>query len=574
MQTTNNQNNINECNTLNLNINSLSNDLNNLKNFIKYLKDLITTNKEEYLSKLNNLNLVLPIIIKELGIPFCDLIIKEKEITNYYINCFLNNKSCFIKSILITLIQIFNFKSISINPCESLMQTLQNYDIDIKYLAMNPRNNKNEIEDIYDNLNDIDNKINNCKDMDKDIKQYQINLNEIIKQINELKMKKIYSNATMDFLTEKANIIEEKLNKRENNNININEINNNNKNKINFINNYLFNYFNNLNKITDVNCHINNNKNNGLSVEELNELKEIPLKDRSFLYRDEELNESEDEYIEYKNYSYPFSQEKIDEIKRQYCGFLNSQGGRIYIWINDLKIVKGIYLDYKTRDTIRNELINYTYDFYPKCRLNKINIYFIPIKSMHDKKIITNLYVINIIILPGDPYNLYSITNKGGYISAMRLPGQCINLTAEEIYSEIMRRAELLKEKYTINESINVNTNFNNENTTEEDIDEDEDENVEENKDEDSENSAKNIYVVKINNIDKSLKIKDINRFFNGCGNSYQKFPAKDGKSEGYGEIHFSKKEMAKSFIQKYNRISLCGKKQIKMILQKRKVFN
>ena len=52
------------------------------------------------------------------------------------------------------------------------------------------------------------------------------------------------------------------------------------------------------------------------------------------------------------------------------------------------------------------------------------------------------------IILPGDPYNLYSITNKGGYISAMRLPGQCIKLTAEEIYAEIMRRAELLKEKY------------------------------------------------------------------------------------------------------------------------------
>ena len=145
MQTTNNQNNINECNTLNLNINSLSNNLNNLKNFIKYLKDLITTNKEEYLPKLNNLTLILPIIIKELGIPFCDLIIKDKEITNYYINCFLNNKSCFIKSILITLIQTFNFKSISINPCESLMQTLQNYDIDIKYLAMNPRNNKNEI---------------------------------------------------------------------------------------------------------------------------------------------------------------------------------------------------------------------------------------------------------------------------------------------------------------------------------------------------------------------------------------------------------------------------------------------
>ena len=81
------------------------------------------------------------------------------------------------------------------------------------------------------------------------------------------------------------------------------------------------------------------------------------LKDRSVLYKDEELKEGEDEYIEYKNYTYPFSQEKIDEIKRQYCGFLNSQGGRIYIGINDLKIVKGIYLDYKTRDNFTRRSI-------------------------------------------------------------------------------------------------------------------------------------------------------------------------------------------------------------------------
>ena len=320
-------------------------------------------------------------------------------------------------------------------------------------------------------------------------------------------------------------------------------------------------------------------------MNELNKLKEIPLKDRTFLYRDEELSEGENEYIEFKNYTYPFSQEKIDEIKRQYCGFLNSQGGRIYLGINDLKIVKGIHLDYKMRDTIRNELINYTYDFYPKCRLNKINIYFIPIKSMINKKIITNLYVINIIILPGEPYNLYSLTNKGGYISAIRLPGQCINLTAEEIHSEIMRRAELLKEKYILdNNNNNINTNEEKEvneneeneeitigNTTEEDMNEDVEEN---NESDDKKSNGKIVYVVKIKNIDTSLKIKDINRFFNGCGSSCQKFPAKDGKSEGHGEIHFSKKETAKSLIKKYNKMSLCGKQKIIMTLKKRKVFN
>ena len=571
MLSNNKQNNLNEFNTST--INSLSTDLTKLKNFIRSLKDLITkinnkipsTNEEQLLSTLNNLNLILLDNIKELGVPFSDLIIKDKEIINYYIYFFINNKSDSIRSILIALIDSFNFKSISINPCGTFIQALQNNDIAIRHLSNNPRNNKTEIEDIFDNLSDIHTKINNCKENSKETEQYQVMLNEMINKISVVKAKKIYPLATMDLLTEKAINIMYDLNNKQNNNININELN---KNKINFLNYFYFNYFNNLNKTNNI--IFQNNKNNGLSKEEMSK----SLKDRSFLYKDEELKEGEDEYIEYKNYTYPFSQEKIDEIKRQYCGFLNSQGGRIYIGINDLKIVKGINLDYKTRDIIRNELVNYSYDFYPKCRLNKINVYFIPIKSMQYNKIIPNLYVINIIILPGEPYYLYSMSNKGGYISAIRQPGQCINLTAEEIYTEIMRRAELLKEKYINENSINMIANNNNENTAEEDIDEDEDENDEENKDEDTENSVKNIYVVKIKNIDKSLKIKDINRFFNGCGNSYQKFPAIDGKSEGYGEMHFSKKAMAKSFIQKYNRISICGKKQINMVLKKRKVIN
>ena len=131
--------------------------------------------------------------------------------------------------------------------------------------------------------------------------------------------------------------------------------------------------------------------------------------------------------------------------------------------------------------------------------------------------------------MPGEPYNLYSINNKGGYISTLRLPGQCINLTAEEIHTEIMKRGELLKQKY-LNEQNNNNNNTitnNNNNNTDireaeseeaneenyEEIDLDEEENSE--KDTDEKNSKKKVvYVVKITNIDTSLKIKDINRYF------------------------------------------------------------
>ena len=59
-------------------------------------------------------------------------------------------------------------------------------------------------------------------------------------------------------------------------------------------------------------------------------------------------------------------------------------------------------------------------DFNPKCRLDKIKVYFIPIKNPFTKKYINNLYVVKIIILPGDPYTFYSITKKGGFIFSKR----------------------------------------------------------------------------------------------------------------------------------------------------------
>ena len=70
-------------------------------------------------------------------------------------------------------------------------------------------------------------------------------------------------------------------------------------------------------------------------------------------------------------------------------------------------------------------------DFYSKCRLDKIKVYFIPIKNPFTKKYINNLYLVKIIILPGDPYTLYSITKKGGFISAIRRRSQVFNLDAE-----------------------------------------------------------------------------------------------------------------------------------------------
>ena len=224
-------------------------------------------------------------------------------------------------------------------------------------------------------------------------------------------------------------------------------------------------------------------------------VKGIPLKMRTFFYNKEKLIYGEDNQTEYKNYSFPFTKILKEQIKRQICGFLNSQGGRIFIGISDDKIVNGISMNYHERDAISNDIINLTYDFYPKCR-TYINVNFIPIKNINDNKYIENLYIIKIIVSQGETKQLYSCTTKG-FNSYLRLQGQCINLTAEEIRYQLFNREknsdfpinpeefkdpipenpELIKSKESLNNQLNIRNlnNFNVNYYEEDDLEENED---------------------------------------------------------------------------------------------------
>ena len=539
------------------NLKTWFNDFNNQKTFLKSLNYLIFKyiSFKTMQSELSNMNYHMPNIMNELGLPFCDLMCHYGNILNNYIIMYKVTKEDTIKNILITLINAFNFKSSNKTPADMIIEELKNYDKEIGKIAYEKRAEKNEIEEIYDALN--------IQDLNDDY------IKQLKEKINEIEKRNIYPIYTIKYLEEKLDLIEKNIQNKNIYNLmfNINNISNILKNNIqNF--NYFFN-----------NIHSNNNTNNNknaLNADELNKIKETPLKERKYLYKDEDLNDEEDEYTEFKLYSYPFNQEKIDELKRQYCGFLNSHGGRIYIGINDLKTVKGLYLDNKQRDTIKKELLDYACDFYPKCRNNAIAVSFIQIKDMKTQKIINCRYVIKIIVMPGEPHELYSLNNKDGFISTLRLPGQCINLTAEEIYTEILKRGGLLKRSNTDEQNekgdIKENEDDNKENTSEE-LDESIFESGDEKTGEETENTDKKmkvIYVVEISNIDTSLEVKRINGFFNGCGSAEQKFPAKNGKSIGFGEMTFSKKDTAKRVIKEFNGSKICGAKKIIMRLRKR----
>lgn len=181
----------------------------------------------------------------------------------------------------------------------------------------------------------------------------------------------------------------------------------------------------------------------------LNSVRGIPLKKRTFFYDKEKLIYGEDMQIEYKNYSFPFNDRHKEEFKRQICGFLNSKGGRLFIGITDNKVVNGILLNYHEKDKNTNEIVNLTYDFYPKCR-TQVDVNFIPIKN-NNNKYIKNLYVIKIIVSQGETNQLYSTISKG-YISYLRLKGQCVLLTTEEIKKELLKRDKYPEHQINPNE--------------------------------------------------------------------------------------------------------------------------
>jgi hypothetical protein len=148
--------NINKQDLANKLISIYLNDLNKQKFLVETLKTMIyqiSSGNIIIISNLQNISNILPYFISRLGIPFSDLIINNNDIINYYINTFKTNKSNLFKNIIINLINIFNFKSSEITISNKLIEMFESDDIDIKEMANNTRNNKTEIEELYESLN-------------------------------------------------------------------------------------------------------------------------------------------------------------------------------------------------------------------------------------------------------------------------------------------------------------------------------------------------------------------------------------------------------------------------------------
>ena len=558
---------------LDLIITLLNSSFSNQKIFIDLIQKSINESlnqNEIYISLLQKLNKIIPDIIQQLGIPFCELLNEQRTILNYYYDLYFQNNS-FHKNILLNFINIFNYESIENNLAYDFIEKLQNKAPNTcSLLKTQKRKNKTGIENFYDEIislfSNLRIRINIEDNFDDEIlKYFESAIKEKSENLKQFEKENKFPKATIEFFQEKIKNLECLFNDINKDKDKLKE--HNNKFNKQLIKNSL-----------PMNTEINLN-NSEFNIEEiLKELRDIPLKNRTSFYKDEQLSEGEDEFTEFKNYYLPLTEEKGEELKRQFCAFLNNKGGRLYLGINDQKIVKGVILNYKKCDNLRNLLVNYTYDFYPKCRLDKIKVYFIPIKSMKNNKFINDLYVVKIIVLQGDPNVLYSMTTKG-FISAIRLQGQCANLTAEEITKEIIRRGKLSETKKSINLYYANNQfndpepekNYENEHENTESIDSSGDIIIND-KNQINKINKKDIFVVEVKNIDQNLDINYVYDTFKDCGSFYQKFYSKDGKSRGYGLLKFSDENIGLSAINKMYNL-LIGEKRISLIVKNKSNF-
>ena len=498
-------------------------------------------------------------IIKELGIPFAHNLLQTdifQDLTQLYFEEIEKNNVKLIEKIsnlLDTWMDVFKYI-----VSNDHLNKIRQYLIEIQIIK-----DKNEISDnkpkdeetIYENFYALLNGLKTLKEIGKDKekleeldKKYEALKKEIrifnIKSGNENQASKDFFNSLIKELNEHFN---ELNSDKVNNNIiiNINEIPENKK----------------------------------------EEIVDIPLYKRTFFYFDEKIKEIRNEVIEFKSYSFPLTKVDGDEIKRQICGFLNSQGGRLYIGINSQNEVKGIALDSKSRDITRNALVNLTYEFYPNCRIDKIFVYFIPVKNPSTKEFISKRYVIKIRVYPGDPEVLYSMTSVG-YHSTIRKGCNCYEMNSTEIYNEIITRDEIKKLKNIDNAFLKESKIKDPEpevNLNEDDIDDDDDSDDfpffggNNNNNNNNYNRGNNHYEphkkkkkkknmfdkfikVKINNIDESVPINDVNRLFNGCKCASQKI------LKGHGFLNFSNLEDAKKCVETFNGYKL-GNKKLKLAI-------
>ena len=554
-------------------ISKMKNSFSYQKKFLQEFESIINSNNEEDIDLRNLAIIQIPNIIYDIGLSFAYLIFKNKSLINQLIFIHNTQENSDISEIFEELLRVFNF-SLYDTSIDELKKILiqNNIIVDEQIINTGNKNNLNQEQVLYESIKNLETQWNILRSTGSEndfLFQLNNNLMSFKNDLMNLQKRKDVNRSTIEFFEELIMETEKLKNtnnyENNNNHINIIEINKN-KNKENYKNttNSSIQGKNNINIIPKNNNNFNNN---------------IDLSKRTFFYENEKivLNKNQIDYIEFKkDIQFPLSSKCGEELKRQFCGFLNFHGGRIYIGINEENKIKGIILNDKNRDVLRNDLINLTYDFYPKCRLDKVLVYFLPIKKNGTENFIKNLFIIKIRVFAGDQKVLYSMTNKG-YRSCIREKGKCVDLNSDQIYEEIIRRDESKEKNFIENNEKDPEPEMyviDNDYEEEDEFEEDWNKNVirddmrykeKVNKKNKNKNNKKPIYedlfTLKVNNIDTSIPISEVKKYLNNYGVFSLKILG------SYGYINFKNIKDAENYFAHYNGIKL-GSKILKFKFQ------
>lgn len=149
----------------------------------------------------------------------------------------------------------------------------------------------------------------------------------------------------------------------------------------------------------------------------------------------------EDLETEYKNYNFPLGEKQKFIMQKTICGFLNTQGGRIYIGIrdSDQKVV-GLELTTKDQDNIVLEVDNLLKDITPYVESHECVTCFIPLKATNkEEDYIPGCYLVKIIVKKGKVNDLYFTSN----LSYERRNAKCQVLEPAELKRKIMERSKV-----------------------------------------------------------------------------------------------------------------------------------
>lgn len=152
------------------------------------------------------------------------------------------------------------------------------------------------------------------------------------------------------------------------------------------------------------------------------------------------LSEDESHSVEYKDYPYPFEEVLLNVLRKTINGFLNRRGGRIYIGIDDDRVVRGIQLLSKDRDNLKQQIYMMIKAFEPPIKNDElVSTHFIPVLNSKDGEVVPGFFVVKIIVKQGDPKVLYSELSHC-FQAWIRNDAQVLALSAREIAEQIWKR--------------------------------------------------------------------------------------------------------------------------------------